>query len=329
MKQLYLFFSFLLSTFAFAQLTPPSELQAYYSDVDFSLTGNALYDDLAIATIAKHTTFLSYPDRHDYLYDADEDLSNSNNVILVYSGESRSKLEYLSGNNPNTPQTFNTEHIYPRSLLDNSNAEGDLYHLRSCDIDINSNRANKPFSSGSGSYTSYTNSWYPGDEWKGDVARMVMYINLRYNEPFEDVGTLNLFLQWNAEDPVSSFEDHRNSVISAVQGNRNPFIDNPYLATVIWGGTTAENRWDGNLSTNTASPLDFTVFPNPAKERFVYISATQELDAIIYNVLGKEVLRQQLNTNKKKIDVSQLSKGVYLIKLSSDSGTITKKLIKQ
>jgi len=73
---------------------------------------------------------------------------------------------------------------------------------------------------------------------------MILYLNIRYQEAFNSVGTLELFLQWNVDDPVSPFEIQRNNVIVGAQGNRNPFIDNPYLATLIWGGTPAENRWE-------------------------------------------------------------------------------------
>lgn len=250
-----------------AQLTPPAELQSYYSDVDFSLTGTQLFNDLATETIAKHTNILSYTARHNFLYNADADLSNSANVVLMYNGESRDKREYLSGSNSHSPQTFNTEHVYPQSLIV-SNAVGDLHHLRSCDVSINSSRGNNPFATGSGAYKDNGSSFYPGDEWKGDVARMIMYLNLRYNESFNDVGSLNLFLQWNEEDPVSDFEKQRNEVIAAAQGNRNPFIDNPFIATVIWGGTSAENTWGEqdveaptipaniSLSTITASTIN-------------------------------------------------------------------------
>ncbi|HER40799.1 MAG TPA: endonuclease I, partial [Salinimicrobium catena] len=112
------------------------------------------------------------------------------------------------------------------------------------DIVLNETRSNHPFTEGSGSYELINgNSWYPGDEWKGDVARMVLYINLKYGEPISDVGNLEMFLRWNAEDRVSDFELQRQEVIEGAQGNRNPFIDNPYLATLIWGGTPAENKW--------------------------------------------------------------------------------------
>ena len=53
-------------------------------------------------------------------------------------------------------------------------------------------------------------------------------------------------LKWNAEDKVSPLELQRNNEIEKVQGNRNPFIDNPYLATKIFGevaGHSPENLW--------------------------------------------------------------------------------------
>jgi endonuclease I/chitodextrinase len=241
-KTLFVFMLFAFLTDAYAQLTPPSNLQSYYTDVDFSLSGTDLFNDLAAETISKHTNILEYEERHNYLYNVDEDITNNANVILMYTGESRDKREYLSGNNSYNPQTFNTEHVYPQSLIVN-NAKGDLHHLRTCDISVNSNRGNNPFAEGSGSYSNLGDFWYPGDEWKGDAARMIMYLNLRYDESFTDVGTLNLFLKWNVEDPVSDFEKQRNEIIFSAQGNRNPLIDNPFIATIIWGGAAAENTW--------------------------------------------------------------------------------------
>ena len=73
---------------------------------------------------------------------------------------------------------------------------------------------------------------------------MMMYLNIRYGENFDSVGGLDLFISWNKADPVSDFEAQRNNVIYSAQGNRNPFIDNPYLATLVWGGDPAENKWN-------------------------------------------------------------------------------------
>ncbi|NNK82604.1 MAG: T9SS type A sorting domain-containing protein [Flavobacteriaceae bacterium] len=327
MKKNYFILLLLITFLSNAQLTPPAELEDYYTNVNFSLTGTNLFDDLAVETIAKHSTFLSYTDRHDYLYDADEDPSNPSNVVLIYSGESRNENEWLSGNNPYPTQTFNTEHVYPQSLISNT-AQGDLHHLRVCDITINNNRGNDPFVSGSGNYGSTGSGWYPGDEWKGDVARMMLYMYMRYNEPLTDVGSLSLFLQWNAADNASDIEINRNNVIESAQGNRNPFIDNPYLATVIWGGNTAENRW-ATASITDSELNKIQIYPNPVTSNTVSIFVNTELKIEVYDIIGKLLFNTKVSPNNKDIDISNLNNGVYIFKLSNGSQTITKKLIKQ
>lgn len=330
-EKLLLYIAISWCCFLQAQLTPPQELQAYYSGVNFNLTGTPLYNNLATETIAKHTNILAYSERHNYLYDADKDLTNANNVILMYNGESRDKREYLSANNSYTPQTFNTEHVYPQSLIENT-AKGDLHHLRSCDIAINSSRGNDPFTSGAGAYNSTGSSWYPGDEWKGDVARMIFYLNLRYNEPFADVGSLALFLQWNVEDPVSDFEKNRNEVIASAQGNRNPFIDNPYIATVIWGGADAENTWS-TLTVVEQSLNDIKLYPNPTTINSIALTIPKGLtidNITLYSVIGKKIFQlknPEIKDNKIKID--KLKRGLYLLKIINDSGSLSKKVIVQ
>ncbi len=221
----------------------PNGISDYYDGAFFFEDGDFLLEFLSSFTEDKHTNRLSYIQRHDFLYDADADMSNADNVILIYSSESRFEEEY-QGNGNYSPQTFNTEHVYPQSFLDdNEIAIADLHLLRVCDAAINTSRSNNPFVEGSGGYGSVSGGWYPGDEWRGDVARIVFYVNMYYDEPISDVGTLSTLLKWNAEDPVSAFEEQRNAVIFSAQGNRNPFIDNPYLATLIWGGDAAENKW--------------------------------------------------------------------------------------
>jgi len=303
--------------------------QTYYNDVNFNLNGDVLKDELAVKIISTHTAILTYSERHNFLYNADEDLSNTANVILIYSGESRDEREYLSGNNSYSPQTFNTEHVYPQSLLENDPPKGDLHHLRVCDISINSSRSNLPFATGFGSYGSVSGGWYPGDEWKGDVARMIMYLHLRYDEPFDDVGNLSLFLQWNAEDPVSAFEDQRNEVIYNAQGNRNPFIDNPYLATKIWGGIAAEDRW-GTLGLNDFLDNSFKVYPIPTFDHKLYIQTNVEnIKSIsLYNLTGKQILIQH-NPEKdnNEIILNNLTSGLYVLKIDSEKGNASKKII--
>jgi endonuclease I len=222
----------------------PSNLEGYYSNVVFTQDPDLLYLELSELTNEKHVNLLEYYMRHDYLYDADADLQNPEMVVLMYTGELRPWQEYQEGD-LSEGETFNTEHIYPQSLLSSEIAKNDMHHMRVADVDINSERLNYPFTSGSGDAKLIGgNKWYPGDDWRGDVARMVMYINLKYGEDFTSVGGLDLFLKWNIEDPVSAFELQRQEIIEGAQGNRNPFIDNPYFATLLWGGTPAENTWD-------------------------------------------------------------------------------------
>ncbi len=290
----------------------PDALTEYYESIDFSEENEELYDDLAVLTIAKHTNMLEYTDRHDYLYQADEDPNNEENVILIYTGESRYWEEYLSGGNSYPTQTFNTEHVYPQSLVDNT-AKGDMHHLRAADVEVNSIRANYPFTDGEGTYKLVNeNSFFPGDEWRGDVARMIMYMNLRYDEPFSEIGGLDLFIEWNAEDPVSALEIQRNEVIYGAQGNRNPFIDNPHLATRIWGGDQAANRWDADAEEDEEAPSA----PSALKASEVgyetavlsWEASTDNVNVSRYNVLlnGEEAA----NTTSTSTTISGLTPGI-------------------
>ena len=222
----------------------PAGLLDYYSSVVFTTDEDQLFDELEDVTVDQHVNLLEYYQRHDYLYDADASLTDPDYVVLMYTGELRPDDEYQEGD-LDAGETFNTEHIFPQSLLDIEEAKNDMHLMRVADVDINEARLNYPFTTGSGEAKLVNgNAWYPGDEWKGDVARMVMYVHLKYGEPFSDVGNLEMFLRWNAEDPVSAFEIQRQEVIESAQGNRNPFIDNPYLATLLWGGPDAKNLWD-------------------------------------------------------------------------------------
>src|SRR5699024_168740 len=94
-------------------------------------------------------------------------------------------------------------------------------------------------------------SWEPRDEVKGDVARMIFYMAVRYegngdgpdlelNDQVDNgsapaIGRVSVLLEWHAADPPDTFEQNRNNVIfEDWQHNRNPFIDNPEWVTEIW-----------------------------------------------------------------------------------------------
>ncbi|WP_109301265.1 endonuclease [Aquimarina sp. AU474] len=243
-----------------------SQVPAYYNDVNINLTGQSLQTELGTKVTNTHVTFLTYtPGVWDALKQSDIDPTDASKVILVYGfndtdGNSTTDRTRGVNNNGGGSTDWNREHVYPKSLGNpNLGTEGpgaDAHHLRPADVQRNSSRGSRKFADGSGnSGATSQGHWYPGDEWKGDVARMMMYMYIRYGNrclpknvgigaaATSDSNMLQLFLEWNAEDPVSQLELQRNPVLESVQGNRNPFIDNPAFATKIWGGPQAEDRF--------------------------------------------------------------------------------------
>ncbi|MFT4780377.1 MAG: endonuclease I [Psychroserpens sp.] len=362
MKHFYTLLFAFITSFAFAQLTPPTDLQSYYGS-QVNATGLALKGELIDLTIDNHVNFLTYSQVWVASRITDVDPDNSDNVLLLYgyndtdgnvtTDRSRGKFD-----NGGDVGDWNREHVYPRSLANPSlvtNPPGpgtDALMLRPSDVQRNGARGNQKFADkSSGQYPNgesgdANGGWYPGDEWKGDCARIIMYMYLHYGTQClpSNVGIgsnastpddmIDLFLEWNAEDPVSDIEITRNdwhgdaSNGSLAQGNRNPFIDNPYLATVIWGGPNAQDRWE-NLSVTDFEQVTLKMYPNPANGNEVTIISNQELAAEVYDILGKRVKVQNITANQKKLNVSGLAKGIYIVRLSSENGIITKKLIKQ
>ncbi|MFJ3906799.1 endonuclease I family protein [Streptomyces sp. NPDC090025] len=209
----------------------------------------------ALHTIIGKQTRISYDAVWNALKTTDQDPNNTNNVVLLYSGTSRAKS--LNGGDVGD---WNREHVWAQSHGNFGTSAGpgtDLHHLRAADVQVNSIRGNKDFDNGgspvSGAPGSYTdsNSFEPRDADKGDVARMILYMAVRYEgddafadlEPNESTsngsvpwhGRLSVLKQWNEQDPPSAFEERRNDVIyTSYQGNRNPFIDHPEWVEAIW-----------------------------------------------------------------------------------------------
>src|SRR5690606_41530434 len=136
----------------------------------------------------------------------------------------------------------------------------------------------------------------------------------------------NIPLIWNAQDPPSNFKINRNNVIASQQGNRNPFIDNPILATLIWNSPEAFDSWD-LLSTIVATPVEFKLYPT-ITTGLVYIENSSALQDQynIYNAQGQLLHQDNLET---QIDLSSYTNGLYFIKVSNSTNTQTFKVFKQ
>ena len=263
------FLASIISFFMYAQSAP-----AYYSGINFNKTQNELKNDLATLITSTHTKVITYSELKTLMVTSDADPDKAGNILLVYGSQSSGKHE----RSRSAGGSWNREHVYPNSKgtpkLGTSGPGADGHHLRPADVSLNSDRGNLSFDDGVGAaaYTTSRGGWYPGDEWKGDVARILMYMYVRYNTrclPLNVTMTPSTYSQdfpdilikWNVEDPVSAFELQRQNVVANMQKNRNPFIDNPYLATVIWGGPAAQNTWPDTFGGGGVADVEAPTVP--------------------------------------------------------------------
>jgi endonuclease I len=233
--------------------TSPYDSTYYASAV--GKTGSALHTELH-RIISSGVTTLSYDQVWTALKDTDQDPNNPDNVIEVYSGRSIAKSDNGGG-----VDQWNREHVWAKSHGDFGTVNGpgtDVHHLRPEDVTVNSTRGNLDFDNGGSAVAQCTgclsdgDSFQPRDAVKGDVARMIFYMAVRWDggDGFADlepndlvgngtapaIGRLSVLRQWNLQDPPDAFEKRRNEVIfDTWQHNRNPFVDHPEWVTAIWG----------------------------------------------------------------------------------------------
>ena len=333
-----------------------AQIPKYYEGIEFRKENKELQTDLADLVTASHKNVIRYtPGVWNVLLESDLDPNDANKVLLIYGYDdnlgqqyhrTRKKEDRNTGGCGNCYGRWEREHVFPKSLanpkLDESSPGSgtDAHNLRAVDRQMNSWRSNNPYRDGSGNANLSNNGFYPGDEWIGDIARILMYMNIRYksqcdpnNVVINSTNTISkeipdLLLKWNAIDPPSEFEKVRNEIISETQGNRNPFIDNPYIATITWGGPTAVNSWNGYLSTDdftTKEKISVDVYPNPTSD-VVKINANSFIKANVYNLNGQLIY----SSDQKEINLASYPNGIYIIAVHLENGAIeTRKIIKK
>ncbi|MEO8803662.1 MAG: endonuclease [Rudaea sp.] len=231
------------------------------------------------------------------LHAADEDPANPNNIVTIYKNASHPKSDGSS--------IVNREHTWPNSYGFNNITDvnnhpyppyTDCHMLFLSDDHYNSDRANKPYGMCSGTCTeettvltngfggptpprgnsSYTSAtiWEPWDHRKGDLARAILYMAVRYDggtnaqgqpEPdlrvTDDVSLIKTttsgqtqsvaymgleadLLNWNDQDPPDDGERLRNEVVYSYQENRNPFVDHPEWVRCVFTNTNCPTPTD-------------------------------------------------------------------------------------
>ena len=239
---------------------------SYYSQFDGQAPDSWSRDELAILLKATHRKYLPYTDKYnDDVWKALIDLDGGNNgetVHLIYRDID------IPAEPHGTPSTWNREHLWPKSH--GVHYEGkdftDIHHLKPADWNVNAARNNKFFgycqdqetcrspahSEAAPDTATDSQRFLPPEAVRGDIARMLMYMAVRYSGsvpeeenliltdcPGQDneMGYLSDLLEWHDKDPVSDTERARNDrACERWQGNRNPFVDYPELVDVYFRG---------------------------------------------------------------------------------------------
>lgn len=249
-------------------------------------------------------------DTWDILELADEDPNDANRILDVYRNDSYAKA---GGGNSD----YNREHTWPSSFgFPNDNQSNypysDTHALFLSNDSYNSARANRPYRYCDATCTEEVTvandgrggvgGGYPGDSnWRsgsndtgtwetwigrrGDVARAVLYLDVRYeggthggtghsepdliltddqalisasitgsNASVAYMGIRSELLRWHIEDPVDAGEIARNDVVFSFQGNRNPFVDHPEWVACAFSDTCGDTTAPATVSGLAAAP---------------------------------------------------------------------------
>ena len=231
--------------------------EGYYKRVNLNDDSEVIKETLGQIISANYVKH-SYKDNNTVLKYTDPDPKGSGKAICIYSGRALD-----SG-------AWNKEHVWAKSHgfpQESYEPYCDAHHLRPSTTSINSTRSNKDFgevpNATPDAYGNKTNNvlFEPRDEVKGDIARMMFYMETRYGSNTKynlklvnsqttsasnlngRFGNLETLIKWHYEDPVSKEEIYRNNVIfDNYQHNRNPYIDHPeyvdYVYPSKYAGTT-------------------------------------------------------------------------------------------
>jgi len=335
---------------SFAILVSAQAPSGYYNSAN-GLTGQPL--KVALHNIIKGHTSISYAQLWNAFWSTD----NKGNGIVwdMYSDNPSGTPPYTyhlgedqCGNYTSEGSCYNREHSWPQSWFsDQSTPRTDLHHIFPTDGYVNGRRSNYAYGEvGSATWTSRNGSklgncktpgfsgtvFEPIDEYKGDLARALMYMSVRYYGEDGSWGSsdmttkaeikpwaIQLLLRWNEQDPVSQKEINRNNVIyNDYQHNRNPFVDHPEYARMIW-----DPSWNALEEAGCAVYL----FPNPVERgQTLHLSGnTHQFDAVVIcDLCGHTIFKA---TGRPVGDFAvalpeDMPQGCYIVKLMRNNSVV-------
>ena len=243
----------------------------YYNNLNTDLTGAAFRSQLASLITSTHKTLTSYDGLKTVFKTADADLKKSGNIIWFYTGTSASYNGTLGSSSGTTNREHVWAKHGGDTFPATTGPGADAHHLRPTESLLNNARSNYGFGiveqsnanavkeAGSLNYGStadelcYLGSYggsklfYPAKGYRGATARILFYMQVRWGDEnnlyFVDgisssngkgIGKISDLMRWHLEEPPTDEEIRRNNVVANIQGNRNPFIDHPEYAEMIY-----------------------------------------------------------------------------------------------
>lgn len=318
------------------------DVNSYYSSVSGS--GRSLFDSLH-TRLNKGFTTLGYDGLLDvYPY---SDVNEDGTIHDYYSKTTHYHMGDANKSYSAEGDSFNREHSIPKSWWGGfkTNQGCDVYIVVPTDGYVNNRRSNFPFGLTNGeTYKSHgdycklgpslisgynsTDVFEPGDDKKGDFARIYFYALTKWDNAWNwtqgnggstfsgslnvNMGltdyALNLFLQWHSQDPVDDYERNKNDVAVQYQHNRNPYVDHPEWVNSIWGGNYVQ-----------PSPTSITL---RASSDFIYVGDTMTVNASVAPAgANGQVTFTSLNPSVASVNddglVTGLSAGMASIKAVS------------
>ena len=272
--------------------------------------------------------------------DKDSFYEGDNSVLDMYSENPTGPDPYnfqhgikKCGNYSNESDCYNREHIVPQSFFNEAAPmRGDIHFVRPTDGKVNGMRSNYPFAMvnnpsftskngtkvGPSSSTGYAgSSAEPIDEFKGDIARMVLYFVTRYESRLSGFSTgnmlggsafpglqeweKNVMITWSNQDPVSPTEIERNNASYVFQKNRNPFIDHPEWVAAIWGTQVVDAEIPSTPTNLTLNSI------TTGSANLSWTASTDNIAVTYYKVFVNGIFSRNSSTNS--VTVSGLTQG--------------------
>lgn len=322
MKQFYILFILFTAVIS-------AQVPANYFDSADGLTGFELKTELSNIISGSHddqgyaALFTGYQTTHsDNIPEAGYE--NNNSVLLFYSEnpDGADPYQFFHGSNQcgnynDEGQCYNREHIVPQSAFNSASPmQNDIHHVIPSDGFVNGARGSIPFGEvdpfdinfesengslrGTSSIAGYSGQVFePIDEFKGDIARAILYFAVRYEDDVDtysfemfngtedqvfETWAIDMLLDWhNNVDPVDQREIERNNAAYNYQSNANPFVTHPEYANLIWNPNpdTEAPSIPTNLSASGATDISIDLMWNASTDNIAVASYDIYVDDVL------------------------------------------------